>query len=44
MLSHAYDYRSVRETSEKVNWKLEEVIEGRTLDFTRPFLPESSQA
>ena len=41
MLSHAYDYRSVRETSEKVNWKLEEVIEGRTLDFTRPFLPES---
>ena len=41
MLSHAYDFRSIRETSEKVNWKLEEVIEGRTLDFTRPFLPES---
>jgi hypothetical protein len=41
MLSHAYDYRSIRETSEKVNWKLEEVIEGRTLDFTRPFLSES---
>ena len=41
MLSHAYDYRSVLETSEKVNWKLEEVIAGRTLDFTRPFLPES---
>ncbi len=41
MLSHQYDYRSVLETSEKVNWKLEEVIEGRTLDFTRPFLPES---
>ena len=41
MLSHAYDYRSVLETSHKINWKLEEVIEGRTLDFTRPFLPES---
>jgi hypothetical protein len=40
MLSHAYDYRSVLETSEKVNWKLEEVIEGRTLDFSRNFLPE----
>ena len=41
MLSHAYDYRSVLETSQKVNWKLEEVIGGRTLDFSRPFLPES---
>ena len=41
MPSHAYDYRSARERSEKVNWKLEEIIEERTLDFTRPFLPES---
>ena len=41
MLSHKYDYRSNLEASEKVNWKLEDVIDGRTLDFGRPFLPES---
>ena len=40
MLNHNYDYRSVLETSQRVNWKLEEVINGRTLDFARPFLPE----
>ena len=41
MLNHTYDYRSVLETSQRVNWKLEEVIKGRTLDFARPFLPDS---
>ena len=41
MLSHAYDYRSSLEASQKVNWKLEDVIDGRTFDFGRPFLPES---
>jgi len=41
MLNHNYDYRSNLEASQKVNWKLEDVIEGRTLDFGRPFLPES---
>ena len=41
MLNHTYDYRSNLEASQRVNWKLEDVIEGRTLDFGRPFLPES---
>jgi hypothetical protein len=41
MLTHKYDYRSNLEASEKVNWKLEDVIDGRTFDFGRPFLPES---
>jgi hypothetical protein len=41
MLSHTYDYRSILETSQRVNWKLEEVIGGRKLDFSRPFLPDS---
>ena len=41
MLTHKYDYRSNLEASQKVNWKLEDVIGGRTFDFARPFLPES---
>jgi len=41
MLSHNYDYKSTLETSERVNWKLADVIGGRTLDFTKPFLPDS---
>ncbi len=34
MLNHGYDYRSNLEASEKVNWKIEDVIGGRTLDFS----------
>ena len=41
MLNHNYDYRSTLETSQRVNWKIEDVIAGRTLDFTKPFLPDS---
>ena len=41
MLNHDYDYGSIREISERVNWKIEDVIGDRTFDFTRPFLPES---
>ena len=41
MLSHDYDYESILETSHRVNWKLEEVIAGRTLDYSRPFLPDA---
>ncbi len=41
MLTHNYDYRSNLAASEKVNWRLEDVIGGRTLDFGKPFLPES---
>ncbi len=41
MLSHDYDYGSILETSVRVNWKLEDVIEGRTFDYGAPFLPEA---
>jgi len=41
MLSHSYDYPSILETSQRINWKLEDVIDGRTFDFGRPFLPDS---
>ena len=34
--------RHLLETSRRVNWRLEDLIgEGRRLDFTRPFLPET---
>jgi hypothetical protein len=41
MLSHNYDYQSLLATSQRVNWKLEDVIGGQKLDFTKPFLPDS---
>ncbi len=41
MLNHEYDYRTLLETSLRINWKLEDVIDGKTFDFTRPFLPEA---
>ena len=41
MLKHTYDYRSSLEASQKVNWKIEDVIGGRTFDFGKPFLPEA---
>ena len=35
-------YKHLLETSRRVNWRLEDLIgEGRRLDFTRPFLPET---
>jgi hypothetical protein len=35
-------YQHLLETSRRVNWRLEDLIgEGRRLDFTRPFLPET---
>jgi len=41
MLQHKYEYRSCLEASERINWKIEDVIAGRTFDFGKPFLPES---
>jgi hypothetical protein len=36
------NYQHLLETSRRVNWRLEDLLgEGRRLDFTRPFLPES---
>jgi hypothetical protein len=37
-----YTYRSALEASERINWRIEDIIGGdKTLDFTRPFMPES---
>lgn len=41
MLTHAYDYRSILETSQRINWQIADVIGGKELDFSRPFLPEA---
>ena len=41
MLDHRYTYHSVLETSQRITWRIEDVIGGRTFDFTRPFLPEA---
>jgi hypothetical protein len=38
----AYNFRETLATSLKVNWRVEDIIGGdKTLDFTRPFMPES---
>src|SRR5690349_19831217 len=41
MLTHAYDYGSILETSQRINWQIADVIAGREFDFSRPFLPEA---
>ena len=41
MLTHNYDYRSNLEASQKLNWRIEDVIRGRTFDFSRRFLPDA---
>jgi hypothetical protein len=36
------NYQHLLETSRRVNWRLEDLVgDGRRLDFTRPFLPET---
>ena len=41
MLTHAYDYGSVLETSQRINWTIEDVVGSRKFDFSRPFLPDA---
>jgi hypothetical protein len=37
-----YSYQSILESSEKIHWRVEDIIgNDRKLDFERPFLPES---
>ncbi|MDH3445499.1 MAG: hypothetical protein OEN50_16355, partial [Deltaproteobacteria bacterium] len=41
-MSHNYSYQSALAASERVNWKIEDLIGGdKKLDFTKPFMPES---
>lgn len=39
---HPYDYRETIVASQKVNWRIEDIIGGdKRLDFSKPFMPES---
>lgn len=41
-MTQPYDYNRVLETSHRVNWRLDDLLaESRSLDFSRPFLPET---
>ena len=41
-MNHQFTYQATLAASEKINWRVEDIIGGeRRLDFTRPFLPES---
>src|SRR5262245_47598184 len=41
-MTPAYSYQETLQTSQKVNWRVEDIIGGDIrLDFTSPFLPES---
>ena len=41
-MTSVYTYQDTLETSEKIGWRVEDIIGGdKRLDFTRPFLPES---
>lgn len=41
-MAHNYSYESALATSDRINWKIEDLIGGeKKLDFTRPFMPES---
>jgi hypothetical protein len=41
MLNHNYDYRTTLAASQRINWDLEDVVQGRKLNFARRFMPES---
>ena len=37
-----YSYQGALEASERINWRVEDIIGGdKKLDFTKPFMPES---
>src|ERR1051325_9239976 len=39
---HNYTYRQALEASERIDWRVEDIIGGeKRLDFTRPFMPET---
>jgi hypothetical protein len=40
--SHGYTYQASLAASQRVNWRIEDIIGGdKRLDFTKPFMPES---
>lgn len=42
MQAHSYSYQDTLATSQKINWRIEDIIGGdKQLDFARPFMPET---
>ena len=40
--NHSYSYQATLAASQKVNWRIEDIIGGdKRLDFSKPFMPES---
>ena len=41
-MSYQYNFKDVLGRAERITWRVEDVIgEGKTLDFTKPFMPDS---
>jgi hypothetical protein len=41
-MQHNYSYQGALETSERIHWRVEDIIGGeKRLDFSKPFMPES---
>jgi hypothetical protein len=41
-MDHNYTFQAVLTASERINWRVEDLIgDGKALDFARPFMPES---
>ena len=41
-MRHNYSYQSALAASERIGWKVDDIIGGdKQLDFTKPFMPES---
>jgi hypothetical protein len=41
-MQHGYTYAAALQASERINWRVEDIIgDGKRLDFGKPFLPES---
>ena len=41
-MPHGYTYQDTLATSEKITWRIEDIVGGdKKLDFTKPFMPES---
>ena len=42
MRTHGYTYQETLAASERINWRVEDLIgDDKRLDFSKPFLPES---
>ena len=41
-MKNNYSYQGALEASERIGWRVEDIIGGeKRLDFTKPFMPES---